>query len=206
MSRIISRKSRLVAFLMILFCLFSTSTSLTAFAKAKQPKLNVSKVTMLQNQTYTVSVYRLKKNHTVSFSIQNENIAYITKATQKTCTFKTVAVGKTKLVATVYKNDKKLKTLKCTIHVTPPAVSIQFKKKSCQLTVGKSIGLRTLVNLKPASTAEIPVFTVSGSSYLRVTPNGFATAISPGKVTVTATIANGKSDQITIHIKEKGKN
>lgn len=206
MSDIIRKKRHLIAFLLIFFCLFSISNPLVVFAKAKQPKLNVPNVTMLQDQTYTVQVYRLMKNQTVSFSIQNESVAYITKTTKKTCTFKSISVGKTKLIATIYKNDKKVKTLKCTIHVTPPAVSVRFKKKNCPLIVGESLALRKLINLKPANTAEVPVFTVSDSSYLRVTPNGFATALSPGKVIVTATIANGKSDQITIHIKEKEKN
>ncbi|MBD5088001.1 MAG: hypothetical protein HDT30_04170 [Clostridiales bacterium] len=205
MSYVISKKNFIATFLMIMLCLFNTSNSLTAFAKAKQPKLNVTKVTMLQAQSCTVQVYRLNKKQTVSFYIQDESIAYITKANKKSCTFKSVAVGKTKLIATIYKNNKKIKTLKCAIHVTPPAVSVRFKKKNCLLVVGESLALRKLINLKPANTAEVPVFTVSDSSYLRVTPNGFATAISSGKVIVTATIANGKSDQITIHIKEKEK-
>lgn len=206
MNHVISKKNYIATFLMIMLCLFSTSNSLTAFAKAKQPKLNVTKVTMLQDQSCTVQVYRLNKNQTVSFYIQDESIAYITQTSKKSCTFKSVAVGKTKLIATIYKNNKKIKTLKCAIHVTPPAVSVRFKKKNCLLVVGESLALRKLINLKPANTAEVPVFTVSDSSYLRVTPNGFATAISSGKVIVTATIANGKSDQITIHIKEKEKN
>ncbi|MCI8410090.1 MAG: hypothetical protein HFJ09_12595 [Lachnospiraceae bacterium] len=206
MKHIISKKSYIAAFLMILLCFISITTPITVFAKAKQPKLNVINVTMLQEQTCTVQVYRLKKKQTASFFIQDENIAYITKSTKKSCTFKSTSVGKTKLIATIYKNNKKIKTLKCTIHVTPPAVSVQFKKKNRHLIVGESLDLRKLINLKPANTAEIPVFTVNDSSCLRVTPNGFATSISPGKAIVTATIANGKSDQIIIQIKEKDKN
>lgn len=203
MKHIISKKSYLAAFLMIMLCLISTFTPITIFAKTKQPKLNVTKITMLQDQTCTVQVYRLKKNQTVSFNIQDESIAYITKATQKSCTLKSTAVGKTKLVATIYKDNKKIKTLKCTIHVTPPAVSVRFKKKNCRMTVGESLDFRRLINLKPANTAEIPAFTVNDNSFLRITPNGFATATTSGKVIVTATIANGKSDQITVQIKEK---
>lgn len=206
MKHIISKKSYIAAFLILVLCFISITAPITVFAKAKQPKLNVTKVTMLQDQTSTVQVYRLKKEHTVSFFIQDENIAYITKSSKKSCTFKAAAVGKTKLIATIYKNNKKIKTLKCTIHVTPPAVSVRFKKKNHRLIVGESLDLRKLINLKPANTAEIPVFTVNDNSCLRVTPNGFATSIAPGKVTVTATIANGKNDQIIIQIKENSGN
>lgn len=206
MKHIISKKSYIATFLILVLCFISITTPITVFAKAKQPKLNVTKVTMLQDQTSTVQVYRLKKEHTVSFFIQDENIAYITKSSKKSCTFKAAAVGKTKLIATIYKNNKKIKTLKCTIHVTPPAVSVRFKKKNHRLIVGESLDLRKLINLKPANTAEIPVFTVNDNSCLWVTPNGFATSIAPGKVTVTATIANGKNDQIIIQIKENSGN
>lgn len=205
MNCVISKRSRLLAFIMFLLCVLGTETPFTAYAQTKQPKLNVSNVTMLQNQTYTVQVYCLNQNQTVSFSIQDESIAYITNTTKKTCTFKTVAVGKTKLTATIYKKEKKVKTLKCSIRVTPPAVSVRFKKKSLCLGIGESVDFRMLVTLKPSNTAEVPVFTTSNSNCLRVTPNGFATGVSPATVTVTATIANGKSDQITIHIKDKTK-
>lgn len=136
MKHIISKKSYIATFLILVLCFISITTPITVFAKAKQPKLNVTKVTMLQDQTSTVQVYRLKKEHTVSFFIQDGNIAYITKSSKKSCTFKAVAVGKTKLIATIYKNNKKIKTLKCTIHVTPPAVSVRFKKKNHRLIVG----------------------------------------------------------------------
>lgn len=203
MNHIISKKSYIAAFLIIIFCLLSTSTSITVFAKPKQPKLNIAKVTMLQDQTCTVQVYRLKQGQTVSFEIQDENIAYITNTTKKSCTFTATGIGKTKLIATIYNNNQKIKTLKCAICVTPPAVSVRFKKKNCFLTVDESLDFRKLINLKPANTAEIPVFTVNNSNFLRITPNGFATAIASGKVVVTASIANGKSDQITVLIKEK---
>lgn len=160
---------------------------------------------MLQNKTYTIQVYRLKKNQTVSFTIQDESIAYITKTTQKNCTFKSESVGKTKLIASIYEKEKKIKTLTCNIHITPPAVSVRFKKRNCYLNTGKSLGLRSMITLKPSFTAEVPVFTVSDHNCLHVTPNGFATALSAGTVTVTATITNGKSDQITIHIKDSEK-
>ena len=205
MNQTISRKNRMIAFFLVLFCFLGMSTPLTSYAKKKQPKLNVTKVSMLQNKTYTIQVYRLKKNQTVSFSIQDESIAYITKTTKKSCTFKSESVGKTKLIATVYEKEKKVKTLSCSIHVTPPAVSVRFKKRNCYLSTGETLGLRSLITLKPSFTAEVPVFPVRDHSWLRVTPNGFATALSTGTVTVTATIANGKSDQISIHIKEDDK-
>lgn len=205
MNRIISRRSRFLTFFMIMLCFLYTSTPLCAFAQTKTAKLNVTSVTMLQEQTYTVQVYRLKSNQTVSFSIQDEGIAYITNTTKKSCTFKSTTVGKTHLVATIYKKNKKVKTLKCTIQVTPPAASVRFKKNKITLKTEESIDLRSLVTLKPSNTAEVPTFTVSDNSCLRVTRNGIATGISSGTVVVTASIANGKSDQITIYIKEQDK-
>lgn len=203
MNRIISRKNRLLAFFMILLSLFGVTTPLYVFAEEQEPTLNVTSVAMLKDQSCTVKVYCLQSNQTVSFSIQDESIACITHTEKKSCTFTSLTVGKTRLVATIYKNGKKDKTLKCTINVTPPAVSVRFKKEELTIKVDQTKKLRSLVTVKPANTAETPTFTVNNSNRLRVTRNGIATGVSVGKAVVTATIANGKSDKITVYVKEK---
>lgn len=180
------------------------TSSITAFASPKSAKLNVKAKKILKKETFTIKVYRLKEGHTVSFRSKDPDIVSISKCKAKQCTIKAKSVGTTKVSATIYnQDDKKIKTLKCRITVTPPAVSVRFKSSSYTLEVDDSINLSTLLTLKPGHTAEVPVFSVSKMNCLRVSPNGFAKALSEGTVTVTATISNGKSDQITIHIKEK---
>lgn len=205
----ILRRLILFSLVMLLFnagmVLSSEPYSITAFAaKDKTVKLNVKEKKLLKNQTFTIKVYRLKKNHKVTFRSKNPDIVSISSTNAKQCTIKAEAVGETKIVAKIYntKKEKKVKTLSCNVRVTPPAVSVCFKSSSYTLNVEDSINLSTLLTLKPRHTAEIPIFTVSDKSCLRVSPNGFAKALAKGTVTVTATISNGKSDQLTIYIEE----
>lgn len=197
--KIFTKQFRIISFAMILMC-FVSSLSFISYAQQKSPKLNVTSVTLLQNQNCTIQVYRLTENQNVTFSIQDDSIAVIKKTTKKSCTLKALSVGKTKLITTISQKNKKNKILKCTIVVTPPAVSVRFKKETLTLLEGDGYDLRSLISIKPSITAEVPVFTSSNTDCLRVTPNGYITALSPGKATVTATISNGKSDQITVNI------
>lgn len=202
----------LFALIMLLFTGIGTvplldTGSATAFASSKNKtvKLNVKEKKLLKNQTFTIKVYRLKKSHKVKFRSKDSDIVSISSTKTKQCTIKAEAVGETTIVATVYnpkKDNKKIKTLHCNISVTPPAVSVCFKSSSYTLKVNDSINLSTLLNLKPKNTAEVPVFTVSDSDCLRVSPNGFAKALDQGTVTVTATISNGKSDKLTVYIEK----
>ena len=202
----------LFALIMLLFTGIGTvplldTGSATAFASSKNKtvKLNVKEKKLLKNQTFTIKVYRLKKSHKVKFRSKDSDIVSISSTKAKQCTIKAEAIGDTKIIATIYntKKNKKVKTLKCRICVTPPAVSVRFKTSSYTLKVNDSINLSTLLTLKPKHTAEVPVFSVSDKDCLRVSPNGFAKALEEGTVTVTATISNGKSDHLTVYI-EKG--
>ena len=206
----ILRRLILFSLIMMLFCSngmvpFPETSSITAFAaKNKSVKLNVKEKKLLKNQTFTIKAYRLKNEHTVKFESKNSDIVSITSTKSKQCKIKAEAVGQTKIIATIYnkKKDKKVKTLRCKVCVTPPAVSVRFKSSSYTLKVDDTINLSTLLTLKPKHTAEVPVFTVSDKDCLRVSPNGFAKALSEGTVTVTATISNGKSDHLTVYIEK----
>lgn len=204
---------RIFLFAMIMFLLsgsgiipISEDAPLTALAASndKSAKLNVKEKKLLKNQTFTIKVYRLKSGHKVRFRSKNSDIVSITNTKSKQCTIKAEAIGDTKIIATIYntKKNKKVKTLKCRICVTPPAVSVRFKTSSYTLKVNDSINLSTLLTLKPKHTAEVPVFSVSDKDCLRVSPNGFAKALEEGTVTVTATISNGKSDHLTVYIEK----
>ena len=200
---------RSVIFFLLCFIMVNSSVAssishmnITIYASDKSPKLNVKKKSMLKNQTFKIIVYRLKKNQTVVFSVKDPNIVSIIETKEKQCTIQALAVGKTKVIATIYKDDKKVKTLKCKITVTPPAVSVQFKVEEVDLEENTSMNLCTLTNLKPKDTAEVPVFTAEDNDVLRVSPNGFITGLKTGSVKVTATISNGKSDTITVNVVE----
>lgn len=198
----------------ILFCIFmllysgvtmlSPLSPYTSIAKAHSQNIRLSKKNqkVAKGQTCKIKVKHLSKDDEVVFQINNSNVASIVSETNKSCQIKGVATGKTKLYVTVYRDREKLATLKCNITVTVPAVSVRFRTSSVTLAVSETYNLLSILNIKPKYTAEIPVFTVSDSSILNIQKNGVATALSEGSVSVTATIASGKSDTITIIVEE----
>lgn len=208
-------KKRRTKFFPILFCvvmlLCSGITTLsplspyTTTAKAHSRDIQLSRKSkrIAKGQSYKIKISHTSRDDQVVFQVGDSDIASITSETNKSCKIKGISTGKTKLYATVYRNREKIATLKCSITVTMPAASVRFRTSSVTLEVSEKYDLLSILNLKPKYTAEIPVFTVSDSSVLTIRKNGIATAVSEGTVSVTATIASGKSDTITITVKDK---
>lgn len=206
------KRTRLFSILLCIFTLlcsgittFSPLLPSTAIAKAHSQEIRISKKypKVAKGQTYKIKVKHLQKDDQVVFQINDSNIASIVSETTKSCKIKGITTGKTKLYATVYRNNEKIVTLKCNITVTVPAVSVRFRTSSVTLKVSESYNLLSILNIKPKYTAEIPVFTVADNSILSVTKNGVVTGLSEDTTTVTATIASGKSDTITITVKNE---
>lgn len=193
----------------ILFCSSITTLSplspytTTAKARIQDTQLSKKNKKIAKGQIFKIKVVHLSKDEQVVFQINDSNVASIVSETNKFCKIKGISTGKTKLYATIYRNREKITTLKCNITVTMPAVSVRFRTSNVTLEVSESCNLLSILNLKPKYTAEIPVFTVSDNSILNVRKSGVATALSEGTVSVTATIASGKSDTIPITVKEK---
>lgn len=193
----------------ILFCSSITTLSplspytTTAKARIQDTQLSKKNKKIAKGQSCKIKVIHLSKDEQVVFQINDSSVASIVSETNKFCKIKGIRTGKTKLYATIYRNKEKITTLKCNITVTMPAVSVRFRTSSVTLKVSEGYNLLSILNLKPKYTAEIPVFTVSDNSILDIKKGGFATALSEGTVSVTATIASGKHDTLLITVKEK---
>lgn len=155
----------------------------------KKTKLNVKKLALTKSETYTIRVYNLKKKHTVKFASDNENIVSVktNKPTSKTAVITAQNLGTTQIRASIYNRKSKLvRTLKTNVRVTPSAVSIKFFSPKVRLDVSETLKLPVLI--KPNISQEIPVFESSDPDIVTVNSKGFATAISPGHATITATL------------------
>lgn len=169
----------------------------------KKLKLSCKSKKLVKNNSFVLKAQNLKKNQSVSFEMEDTGIAYITSSTSRQCKVKGLGIGKTKVLVSVYENNEKIKTMKCKVIVTPPAVSVRFRTSDITITVNESTSLMSLLSLKPKNTAELPTFTTSDSSLIQIEDGDKIIAKGTGTVTITATISNGKSDVLTVYIVEQ---
>lgn len=155
-------------------------------------KLNVNSKSLITGSTYSLKVYNLSNNHKVHFKSEDSSIVSVNKDGEITGE----ADGKTTIIVTVKNGFWKVATFECTVTVGPPAASVTFSKDELTIGVGKRRNL--FVFLKPKNTVEDAKFSSSNESIAKVTSNGRVIAVSPGKATITATIANGGSHTCTI--------
>ena len=78
-------KNRL--FYLMLFCFFAfavaiTSQSATGNCAPKKTKLNIKKLTLTKNDTYTLRIYNSKKKQTVNFVSDDPNIVSVKETLQ----------------------------------------------------------------------------------------------------------------------------
>lgn len=201
-------KKKLITFA-LLVCTFGTMLfpgfsprQTIAYAAENAGRLNKKDVDIVKNQQFTLKILGGKKSDSVVFQVRDNDIVSITASNKKnrTCKIKGISVGSTKVLANVYRNDRKLCTLKCNVTVTPPAVSVRFRTSSITMDIGDSLNLMHYLNLKPKNTAEKPVFSCSDTSIVRVKRNGRTEALKEGSVIVTASILNQKYDTIVIKV------
>ncbi len=173
-----------------------------AYAAENTGKLNKKDVDIVKNQQFTLKILGGRKSDSVVFQVKDTDIASITASNKKnkSCKIKGIAVGRTKVMAYIYRNDRKICTLKCSVIVTPPAVSVRFRTSNITMDAGDSLNLMQYLNLKPKNTAEKPVFSCSDTSIVSVKRNGRTEALKEGSVVVTASILNQKYDTIVIKV------
>ena len=180
-----------VALLLVLALVFSSffsgSAALAAPQKMKH-KLNVKKLNMTVGSTFQVRVYNMKKRQKVTYSASKPDIITIkADATNtKRASITALSVGSATVTATIRKGKKTLRTLKCKIKVSPNAVGIKFMRREARVHVGNKTRLET--SIKPITSEEKPVFTSDDSSIATVNSRGIVTGISPGTVTIMATL------------------
>lgn len=159
---------------------------------AKKIKLNIKKLTLTKNDTYTLRIYNLKKKYTVKITSDNTNIVTVKEnaANGKTALITAQNVGSTTVRANIYNGKSKLvRTLKTNVKVTPLAVSVKFAQRKIHLDVSESMRLSILI--KPDLSQEVPLFESSDPDVVTVNSKGIITAIAPGNATITATLLSG---------------
>mgnify|MGYP001032589132 CR=1 FL=1 len=155
---------------------------------AKKTKMNVKKLTLTKNDTYTLRVYNLKKKYTVKFVSADDSIVSVNEnANKKSSVITAVSLGTAQLRANIYnRNDKLVRSLKTNVKVTPLAVSIKFAKKKVKLALNDTTKLSIII--KPRTSHEVPLFESSNPDVVTVNSKGIITAIAPGNAIITATL------------------
>ena len=97
-----------------------------------------------------------------------------------------LAIGSSVITVTVKKGKKVVRNLKCRVRVSPNAVSIKFMKNQVSVPLSQRTRLETII--KPNTSAERPVFESSDESIAIVNSRGVVMGVSPGTVTITATL------------------
>ena len=158
----------------------------TSFAAGKKPKLNMKKLNMTVGSTFSLRVYNAKKRHKITSS--KPSIATVKTETQNAryASVSALAVGSSVITVTVKKGKKVVRNLKCRVRVSPNAVSIKFMKNQVSVPLSQRTRLETII--KPNTSAERPVFESSDESIAIVNSRGVVMGVSPGTVTITATL------------------
>lgn len=155
---------------------------------AKKTKMNVKKLTLTKNDTYTLRVYNLKKKYSVKFvSADDSIISVMENPNKKSAEITAVNLGTVQVRANVYnRKDKLVRSLKTNVKVTPFAVSIKFAQKKVKLALNDTTKLSVIT--KPRTSHEVPLFESSNPDVVTVNSKGIITAIAPGNAIITATL------------------
>lgn len=194
---------KLIIIFSLFMCLFIGIMCLaTTNIEAATPKmrLNVKRLVLTKNQQYTLRVYNSKKKYKIYFTTEQEGIISLQKTplTGRAIRFTAINSGVATVIATVKNNKKVVQRFTCNITVTPPAISVKFKKKNFGMLLGKTLLLKPII--KPNNSSCIPIFTSSDEKIAIVNARGRVYPLSSGEVTITATLPTGQSTSCTIAI------
>lgn len=182
---------------------FNVTVSKTYAATTKSIRLNSKSKSIAKEETFKLQVQGTRASDSVTFSASNTDVVELAPLRNaKTCKVKGIAVGKSIVYATVQRDDEIVKVLKCSVNVTPAAISVRFRTGEITITDDESYNLMDIITLKPKNTAETPTFSVADASVLKISKDGIITPLEVGSTKITATILNGKSDTITVNVKK----
>ena len=144
----------------------------TSSAAGKKPKLNMKKLNMTVGSTFSPRVYNAKRKHKITFTSSKPSIATVKTETQNAryASVSALAIGSSVITVTIKKGKKVVRNLKCRVRVP----------------LSQRTRLETII--KPNTSAERPVFESSDESIAIVNSRGVVMGVSPGTVTITATL------------------
>lgn len=174
----------LLLFLGIFLPLPGTTTVANA-EEAREIKLNVNNQKLVKGKSFSIKVYNLSENQTVSFRSTSPTIASVNEKGVVSAN----QVGMATIVATVTEGDSVVTMLTCKITIGPPAISVQFTKLQITLEVGESYTLKRIV--QPLITTEDPQFSSYKKNIASVSAGGRVSAKAIGETYIFAQISNG---------------
>lgn len=149
-------------------------------------KLNVNSQAIVKGKTFSLYVYNLCEEQTVSFRSMVPEIASVDETGLVTAN----AVGSTTIVATVTNGTETVAVLSCEIIVGPPAISVQFSKLELNMTIGQKLTLERII--QPLNTVESAKFSSYDAEIASVSAGGRVTAKTEGYTYIFAQINNGR--------------
>ena len=165
---------------------------ISAKAAAPELKLNVKTKTLVTEKTYSLKVYNLADNQTVTFKSDHPEFASVDDNGLVSAN----AVGTAIITATVKTDTKTVAQLECEITVGPPAISVKLTQPTIILMNGRKALLKTI--LQPLNTVENVKFSSLDSLIASVSSAGRVTARSIGTTYLVAAIDNGKYDSCQV--------
>ena len=182
----------LVLVLVLTLGVFAAPVS--AKAAAPKLKLNVKTKTLVTEKTYSLKVYNLADNQTVTFKSDHPEFASVDENGLVSAN----AVGTAIITATVKADTKTVAQLECEITVGPPAISVKLTRPTIILMNGRKALLKTI--LQPLNTVENVKFSSLDNLIASVSSAGRITARSIGTTYLVAAIDNGKYDTCQVII------
>ena len=164
------------------------ATPVMAQAAAPELKLNVKTKALVIEKTYSLKVYNLAENQTVTFKSDHPEFASVDENGLVSAN----AVGTAIITATVKNATRTVAQLECVITVGPPAISVKLTQPTIILMNGRKALLKTI--LQPLNTVENVKFSSLDNLIASVSSAGRVTARSIGTTYLIAKIDNGKYD------------
>ncbi len=169
-------------------CIAMLSRVSAVSAGENEPRLNVSSVSVVLDETFRLRVYNLVDGQTVSYRSSDSSVARVSQ----TGKVKGLSCGSAVITATVKEGRNAVATLQCEVLIGPAAVSIRLTTSTLVLQVGKSKLLTTIVY--PLNTVEEAKFFSTAPEVARVSAAGRVRAVTEGATTVYALLLNGTYD------------
>ena len=181
-----------------LFTLFANAS--TAYA-AGTPKLNVKSKAIVKGKDYALKVYNLSETQTVTFTVEDEEIASV----DETGVVTALSIGTTVVTAVIEDSEASEPTepvvLECKITVGPPAIFILFSHLEREMVVGQRSMMTWMI--APLNTVELPKFSSSAPEVASVSAGGIVTAKSAGTAYIFAQLDNGQFGACRITVSEE---